>query len=121
MEIFKHIREFFSIPTAKELEKEFNIEMDKKVKELEENKRKAILRNYNGLRNIVEPYFKYADDTFSLEDPRRTEFIESIIRILNGYMDIATTLANTEHEVEITKMCMVRLSYDIVNASLKEK
>ena len=121
MELFKHIREFFSIPTAKDKEREFNEEIDKKIKELKENKRKAVLRNYNGLRNIVEPYFKYADDMFSPEDPKRAEFVESIIRILNGYMDIATTLANTEHEVEIVKMCMVRLSYDIVNASLKEK
>ena len=121
MEIFKSIKEFFFAPTAKDREREFYEDMDRKIKELEENKRKAILRNYNGLRNIVEPYFKYADDMFSPEDPKRAEFVESIIRILNAYMDIATSLARTGHEVEIVKMCMVRLSYDIVNISLKEK
>ena len=121
MDILKHIKEFFSIHPAKDMEKEFNEEIDKKIKELEENKRKSIIRNYNGLRNIVEPYFKYADDMFSPEDPKRAEFVESIIRILNAYMDITTSLAKTEHEVEVIKMCMVRLSYDIVNISLKEK
>lgn len=120
MEILKHIKEFFSIPTAKDREEEFNKDIDRKIKELEEARRKAILRNYNGLRNIVEPYFKYADDMFSPEDPKRAEFVESIIRILNAYMDIVT-MARTEHEVELVKMCMVRLSYDIVNISLKEK
>ena len=101
--------------------KEFDDALNRTIKKMENTKREAVIRNYDGLRAILEPYFKYADEHFRPEDPKRNEYIQTIVKILNAYMDIATELATNEHEVEIAKQCMIRLSYDIVNLSLKEK